>query len=105
MGPDAAFVVKQCLPAVLTKEGYLETVPQLIVEIRSKNETAKSVSEKVADYLQAGTTLVWVAEPTQEIVIEHRAGQPPKTYLKTDTLTCDDVIPGFRLPLDELFRD
>jgi Uma2 family endonuclease len=104
LGPDAAFVMKQSLPARLTPEGYLETVPQLIVEIRNKNETAKEVSEKVADYLKAGAVLVWVVEPTQESVVEHRAAQPPKTYLKSDSLACEDVIPGFRLALVELFR-
>lgn len=99
LGPDAAFVMRQSLPAQLTPEGYLETIPQLIVEIRSKNE----VAEKVADYLKAGAILVWVIEPTQESVVEHRMNRLPKTYSKSDTLVCDDVIPGFRLALAELF--
>jgi len=104
LGPDAAFVMMRALPALLTREGYLETIPQLIVEIRSKNETTKEIAEKVADYLKAGAILVWVAEPTAECVVEHRSGLPAKTYQKSDALTCDDLIPGFHLPLAELFQ-
>ena len=103
LGPDAAFVTNASLPAKLTSEGYLEAVPQLVVEIRSKNDTAKQIAAKVADYLQAGSMLVWVAEPESETVTEHRGGQPPKTYRKGEQLVCEDVIPGFRLPLTELF--
>jgi Uma2 family endonuclease len=104
LGPDAAFVTKYSLPVQLTPEGYLQTIPQLIVEIRSKNESAKDLAEKVADYLKAGAVLVWVIEPTLESVVEHRMNLPPKTFQKSETLSCEDVIPGFRLALAELFR-
>jgi Uma2 family endonuclease len=105
LGPDAAFVVKASLPVQKSPEGFLEVAPELIVEVRSKNDTVKELAAKVADYLQAGAKLVWVVDPASESVIEHRAGQPPKTYLKSDSLSCEDVIPGFRLALDELYRD
>ena len=103
LGPDAAFVMKKSLPPQKSPEGFLETMPELIVEVRSKNDTAKEITAKVADYLQAGSLLVWVAEPESETVTEHRSGQSPKTYKKGEQLVCEDVIPGFRLPLTELF--
>ncbi|MGD9636455.1 MAG: Uma2 family endonuclease [Pirellulales bacterium] len=103
-GPDAAFVAKRSLPSTKSPEGFLEKVPELVVEVRSKNDTAREIAVKVSDYLQAGATLVWVADPSNYSVIEHRSGKPPKTYLMSDMLTCDDVIPGFRLPLAELYQ-
>jgi Uma2 family endonuclease len=35
---DAAFILASSLPVKLSKEGYLETIPELVVEIRSKND-------------------------------------------------------------------
>jgi Uma2 family endonuclease len=54
VGADAAFIMNRSLPAREAPEGYLETVPELIVEIRSKNDTTTEINEKVTDYLQAG---------------------------------------------------
>lgn len=105
VGADAAFVAKQSLPVRESPEGYLETIPELIVEIRSKNDTAPEIATKVDDYLKAGVRLAWVVEPDRESVTEHRANSAPKVIHKTDTLTCDDIIPGLHLPLAELFKD
>jgi Uma2 family endonuclease len=87
-----------------TSEGFLETIPELVVEIRSKNDTTSEINQKAADYLQAGAQLVWVVDPEPESVDEYRPSSPPKSYSKADTLTCNDIIPGFRLALIDLFR-
>ena len=104
VGADAAFVTKRSLPAREVKEGYLETIPELVIEIRSKNDTTTEINEKVNDYLQAGVQLVWVVDPEPESVNEHRPSSLPKTHNKASALTCDDIIPGFRLALADLFR-
>ncbi len=92
------------LPAREASEGYLETIPELIVEIRSKNDSTTEINDKVADYLKAGAQLIWVVDPEPESVDEHRPSLPPKSYHKADALTCDDIVPGFRLALIDLFR-
>jgi Uma2 family endonuclease len=102
--PDAAFVKKSSLPVKTSPERYLETIPELVVEVRSKNDTKPYVARKVADYIDAGVQLVWVVDPDESIVTEHRAGAPVKVLTRTDTLQCEEIIPGFRLPLSDLFR-
>ena len=104
VGPDASFVTNRSLPARESAEGFLETIPELVIEVRSKNDTAAEVDEKVADFLKAGVAIVWVVEPATETVVEYRSGQPIKTLGKADELLCEDVIPGFRLSLIELFK-
>jgi Uma2 family endonuclease len=104
VGADAAFIMNRSLPAREAPEGYLETIPELIIEIRSKNDTTAEIKERVADYLRYGAQLVWIVDPTPEVVAEHRLSSPPKIYDKRDALTCDDIIPGFRLALSDLFR-
>ncbi len=47
VGADVVFVAKKSLPIQRTKEGYLETIPELVVEIRSKNDSLKYVERKV----------------------------------------------------------
>jgi Uma2 family endonuclease len=105
IGADAAFVMSRSLPPRIAAEGYLESVSELIVEIRSKNDKKSRIDAKVADYLHFGAKHVWVVSESPETVVEYRSGAKPKKYGRNDALTCDDVIPGFRLALADLFRE
>ncbi len=97
VGADAAFVASRSLPARRTREGYLATIPELVVEVVSKNDSPGEVARKVEDYLSAGVQVVWVADPRGRTVTEYRAGREPRAYGEEDVLTVDDLIPGFRL--------
>src|SRR5690349_251333 len=57
VGPDAAFVATRSLPVRLSSEGYLETIPELVVEVRSKNDTVPELREKIDEYLEAGVRI------------------------------------------------
>jgi Uma2 family endonuclease len=105
VGPDASFVTARQQPIRESPEGYLVTVPELVVEIRSKNDTAAYLDRKVTDYLKAGVKVAWIVDPDANTVVEHRSGVSPKTFSTSDTLACDDIIPGFRLTLAELFKE
>ena len=104
VGPDASFVCKRSLPVCESPEGILETIPELVVEIRSKNDAITELDQKVADYLRAGVQLVWIIDPESRTVIEHRPDAAPKTLAATESLVCEAIIPCFSLSLDELFR-
>jgi Uma2 family endonuclease len=105
VGADAAFLSSEQLPPQISPEGYLLTVPSLIVEIRSKSNTQDELDTKVRDYLAAGAVLVWVADPESRTVIAHRPDQPPLVFTATDSLTADGVIPGFAVPVAELLPE
>ncbi|MFO0824063.1 MAG: Uma2 family endonuclease [Gemmataceae bacterium] len=102
LGPDAAFVTTAQLPAQLTPEGYLLTVPSLIVEVRSKNDTDREIDEKVRAYLEAGSVVVWIADPETRTVTAYLTNQEPAVFGPADTLTADGVIPGFAVPVANL---
>jgi Uma2 family endonuclease len=104
VGADVLFVANDALPIRRSSEGYLETIPTLVVEVRSKNDTGPEVERKVKDYLTAGVRVVWVADPDTRTVTAHRSGQPPQVFRDTDTLTVADVIPGFQVPVANLFQ-
>lgn len=105
VGADAAFIATASLPIRRTSEGYLETIPELIVEVRSPNDTLAAMQRKVEDYLAAGVKVVWVADPIQRQVTEHRPGQLASVFGESDTLTVPDIIPGFRLSIREALQD
>lgn len=105
VGADVAFLTADQLPTRRSREGYLETVPALIVEIRSKNDTGTKVADKVAAYLAAGARAVWVADPGPRTVAIHRPEQPVIELGIDDTLTADEIIPGFAVPVADLFAD
>jgi Uma2 family endonuclease len=58
VGPDACFIANSSLPLKYSSEGYLETIPDLIVKVRSKNDTLAELERKAGEYLAAGAKLV-----------------------------------------------
>jgi Uma2 family endonuclease len=105
LGADAAFLTTSQLPPRLSSEGYLLSVPLLVVEIRSKSNTQMELDAKVRDYLEAGAVLVWVADPDTRTVTAHRTKELPLVFTATDTLTADPVIPGFAVAVAELLPE
>jgi Uma2 family endonuclease len=104
VGADAAFIANRSLPIRTSTEGYLETIPDLVVEVRSKNDSQPEVENKVKDYLKAGVSVVWVADPKRQTVTAYRRGRKPKVFTAADTLTVEDIIPEFKLAVAEVFR-
>jgi Uma2 family endonuclease len=103
VGADALFIANKSLPIRLSPEGYLLTIPDLIVEVRSKNDSLPEIQRKVAEYLAAGVQVVWSADPSTQTVTAYRANQPPEVFGPDDTLTVEDVIPGFSMPIRDVF--
>jgi Uma2 family endonuclease len=104
VGADAYFHTSDQLPVRRSREGYLETIPAVVAEVKSKNDTRAEVAQKVADHLAAGVRIVWVADPARKTVTVHRSGEAPVELSIGDTLTADEVIPGFAAPVAELFK-
>jgi Uma2 family endonuclease len=104
VGADVAFIANRSLPIRQSPEGYLETIPDLVVEVLNKNDTQPKVLSKVADYLTAGVQVVWVLDPAKRTVTAHRRNQEPQVFAETDTLTVEDIIPGFQVSVRDLFQ-
>jgi Uma2 family endonuclease len=105
VGADALFIANSSLPIRRSPEGYLETIPDLVVEVRSKNDTIPEVRQKVEEYLTAGVRVVWVADSAERRVTAYRSDRDPEVFGQDDTLTVEDVIPGFRAAVRDLFQD
>jgi Uma2 family endonuclease len=104
VGADASFLTDDQLPARRSREGYLETIPALTVEVVSKNDRARKIAQKVSDYLTAGVRAVWVIDPRRRTVKVHRVGEPPQVLREADTLTAEGIFPGLAYPVASLFQ-
>jgi len=101
--PDVAFIRADQLPARMPR-GPIRIVPDLVVEILSPSETASILEDKLADYREAGTPLIWVVDPEFRHVVVHPGDAPSFTLRAGDTLTGGRVLPDFRCAVAELFE-
>ncbi len=101
--PDVAFVTRERVEAAGRVTGYWPGAPDLAVEIISPNDLYTEVDEKIAEWLEHGTRLVFVVNPRRQTVAVHRPGQPVRVLAGDDVLDGADVVPGWTLPLRELF--
>ena len=102
--PDVAFVRADRLPPVEEREGFMPLAPDLAVEVLSPSNRAREMAEKVELYQRGGVRLVWVVQPRRRAVTVYPLGSDPRTLHETDSLDGGDVLPGFRLPVADLFR-
>ena len=58
---------------------------------------------KIAMYLQAGTLLVWLVNPATRTVVVFPSEMNPVTLSESDALDGGDVLPGFSVPVAEIF--
>ncbi len=105
-GPDQAFVSNERLQrSPRPPRGFWQVVPDLAVEIVSPDDRAQDLADKVADYLEAGVRLVWVVSPRRRQVYVYWPDQPVDVLGPGQGLEGGEVLPGFRLPLDELWGE
>ena len=103
--PDVAFVRRERTDAIGRPAGYWPGPPDLAIEIISPNDRYTEVDEKVADWLAAGTQMVVVVNPRNRSVKVHRSPTDVVTLTMEDTLDGGDVVPGWRMPVADIFAD
>jgi Uma2 family endonuclease len=104
--PDIAFFAKERLQGMtVLPSGYLEGAPDLAVEVLSPGNTVEEIDDKLTEYFENGSRLVWVINPIQHYVLVYRSAQEPDRLLKSmDSLDGEEVIPDFTLAVADLFQ-
>lgn len=104
--PDISFLRRERIPAEGLPRGFIAGSPNLAIEIVSPSDTAEVIDEKVHDYLSHETSLVWVVQLRTRSVAVYRSNGTVSVLraVAGDSLEGEDVVPGFSLPLTELFE-
>ena len=103
--PDAAFYTGK-----RTGMKFLEGAPIFAVEVRSEGDYGPAAEKKMAakrrDYFAAGTLVMWDVDLLgDEVVKAYRASDPdhPALYRRGDLAEAEPALPGWSMPVDDLF--
>jgi Uma2 family endonuclease len=103
-GPDVSYWSAARLPFDQRPRGYPDVAADLCVEVLSPSRRPADIAEKVREYLQAGVRLVWIIDPITQTLTVHRPQQPERVLTVNDTLSGEDVVPGFTCLVADLFE-
>jgi Uma2 family endonuclease len=102
--PDVCFIAWERFPnRQLPREPIPSLVPDLAIEVLSTSNTEGEMQRKLHDYFTAGVRLVWYIDPRTKSAKSYTAVDQCVELSEAESLTCGDVLPGFELPLGELF--
>jgi Uma2 family endonuclease len=97
--PDIIYVAE----GRLGRERYLQAAPDLAIEIFCHGEDMARFIDKVQFYLINGVRSVWVLDPYTRSVAVLVLGEEARVFTPGDTLDGGDVLPGFSVPVDDIF--
>lgn len=103
--PDAAFVRRERVEEAGRVAGYWPGAPDLAVEVVSPNDAYAQVMEKALAWLDAGTLMVLVVDPgeARRTVTVYRSATDIRVLTEGDSIDGGDVVPGWKLPVSQLF--
>jgi Uma2 family endonuclease len=103
--PDVSFVLNEKIPNDGEPLKKWLFAPDLAIEVISPTDMFLEVAEKTQEYFEAGVRQVWLIDSKFDTVTVYYS--PTKTLILTakDELTCEDILPGFRLKLSDIFID
>lgn len=102
--PDSAFITRGRMSVdEVRNQGHIKFAPDLVLEVVSPNDLAYEVNRKIEEWLEAGVKIVWVIDPEAKKVHIHRADGTATKLRESDDLSAEEVLPGFRCRISELF--
>ena len=103
-GADISYYSYTRLPKGRIPDGYLEVAPELVFEVLSPTDRWKDVLAKVAEYLKAGVLCVCIVDPQREVFVVYYPDKPEETLTSDQAFELAWLLPGFSLPLKDVFR-
>jgi Uma2 family endonuclease len=103
-GADVALISRQ-RAAQRRSASFLDVAPELVVEILSPDARWSDIMTKLAEYFAVGVQRVWVLDPKLRSLFAYRSLTDVQQFTAEQTLTDEELLPGFALSLARLFRD
>ena len=104
-GPDVAFYSAQRIGFDENTLGYAEVPPDLVVEIRSPNDSLPDMVSRAQMWLNHGVPLVWILIPESRTVDVYLPDAAAVSLTVSEQLDGGDVLPEFACRVGDLFGD
>lgn len=101
--PDVAFVSRERVERAGPIKGFRRGAPDLAVEVISPSDRFDEVEAKVFEWLDAGARMVIVVNPGPRTATVYRSRREIVVLTEQDRIDGADVVPGWNVPLAELF--
>ena len=107
--PDACWVKENRWKNLTAQQRsvFAPIAPDFVIEICSPSDNRNETRAKMVEYLEQGVRLGWLIDArTPEFEVEiHCRGQAVEILSKPQTVSGDDVLPGFTLELGKILTD
>jgi Uma2 family endonuclease len=104
--PDVSFIAKERLQGLKKlPRGFWQGSPDLAVEVLSPSNTVEEIHNKIIEYFDNDTKLVWVINPEEEYVLIYHSPKPDRFLRDQDMLDGEEIIPGFQMAVADLFAE
>lgn len=102
--PDVSFVRKDRAPRGDDELHFARLAPDLAIEVLSPSDSRAAALRTGVTYIEAGVRLVWLVDPMRRMVVVLMSDHLPVNLGDGDVLTGGDVLPGFAVPIADIFR-
>lgn len=100
--PDAAYISAERIPSGGISTGFIEIIPDLVVEVASPGDTFLELQAKTEVWLRSGVRMVWVANPENRSIAVYVAPDDVHTFVVGDEIVGEPVLHGFRCPIEDI---
>ncbi len=104
IGVDVAYISAEVMRKQPKKPDCLIGIPTLVVEIVSPGDIQNRLLDRIQIILEVGVPLIWIVDTHDETVTIYRPGEKPTLVNASQDLDGGDVLPGFRVPVAQLFE-
>ena len=102
--PDAMFISAERMPLTVRARGYFESIPDIVVEVKSPSDSVEEVNDKARMWHSYGVPLVWAAYPETRTIDVHRADGSITALHEDDVLDGGEILPGFSVLVRDIFE-
>ena len=104
LAPDFRLLQRSVFAKGKDIEGYWQGPPDLAVEVLSPTDRAGKVKAKISRWFSFGTKQVWIVDPKHSTVTVYRSQSDTTMFSESDYLEAQDLLPGFQISLERIFK-
>jgi Uma2 family endonuclease len=103
--PDVSWIRRSRLASLADeeKEKFLPLCPDFVIELRSVSDSIADLKAKMEEYIENGAQMGLLLDPRERRAYIYRSGGAVEILDDAEDISCDPVLPGFRLSLREIW--